>query len=88
MKIQRSRSLRRIKVKIPGGITKLVYKYRKKGKAKCSSCGSVLKGVPRERASKMKNLAKSKKRPQRPYGGVLCSRCTRKLMISKARGKK
>lgn len=86
MKIQRSRSLRRVKVKVPGGTTKLVYKKRKKAKAKCGSCGVILKGVPREIPSKMKNLAKSKKRPQRPYGGMLCSSCLKKLMVSKARG--
>ena len=85
MKTPRSKSLRRVKVKVPGGTTKLVYKKRKPKKAKCSSCGAVLKGVPRESATKMKNLAKTRKRPQRPYGGVLCSKCTRKLIVSKAR---
>jgi len=86
MKTRKSRSLRRVKVKVPGGTTRLVYKSRKPKSAKCSSCGTVLKGVPREMATKMKNLAKTKKRPQRPYGGMLCSSCMRKLMIHKARG--
>lgn len=85
MKIQKSRSRRRVKVKVPGGLTKLVYKARKPKKAKCRDCGAVLKGVPRENVAKMKNMAKTKKRPQRPYGGVLCSCCMRKLMIKKAR---
>ena len=85
MKTRKSRSLRRIKVKVPGGETRLVYKKRKPKKAKCGMCGAVLKGVPRENTTKMKKLTKTKKRPQRPYGGVLCSRCMRKLMISKAR---
>ncbi len=86
MKTRRSRSLRRIMVKVPGGTTKLVYKRRKPDKPICSVCGDVLKGVLREIPSKMKNIAKTKKRPQRPYGGVLCSECMRKLMISRARG--
>jgi len=85
MRTRKSRSLRRIKVKVPGGETRQVYKSRKPKKAKCSMCGAVLKGVPRESATKMKNLTKTKKRPQRPYGGVLCSKCMRKLMIRKAR---
>jgi large subunit ribosomal protein L34e len=34
---------------------------------------------------KMKNMPKSSKRPERPYGGVLCSACTRKLLKSKVR---
>lgn len=85
MKTPKSRSLRRIKVKVPGGTTKLVYKKRKPKKAHCSSCGAVLKGMLRRSATKMKKLTKTKKRPQRPYGGMLCSKCMRKLIISKAR---
>ena len=46
---KRSRSLRRLQVKVPGGATKVHYKERKPGKAKCGSCGSILIGVPRER---------------------------------------
>lgn len=88
MKAQKSRSLRRVKVKMPGGITRLVYKRRKPKKARCSGCGALLEGVPRELAAKMKKLAKTKKRPQRPYGGMLCSRCMRKLFVSKARSLK
>jgi len=33
----------------------------------------------------MQKLAKTKKRPERPYGGNLCSKCMRSLMIDKAR---
>ena len=82
---KRSRSLRRLQVKVPGGATKLHYKERKPGKAKCGSCGSVLKGVPRERPLKMHKLPKTKKRSERPYGGNLCSKCMRSLIIEKAR---
>lgn len=85
MKTRRSRSYRRIMVKVPGGTTKLVYKKRKPEKAKCSACGDVLKGMSSMITSKMRNTAKTKKRPQRPYGGVLCSNCMRKLMINKFR---
>lgn len=84
---KRSRSLRRVYRKTPGGIVVVHYKKRKPSKAKCSKCGKLLKGVPRERPYKMMNIAKTEKRPERPYGGVLCSRCMRKLMIEKARGK-
>lgn len=85
MKTPRSKSLRRIKVKVPGGTTRLIYKRKKPKKAKCGICGAILKGVPRKGATKMKKLAKTKKRPQRPYGGILCSRCMRKIIIGKAR---
>ena len=78
---KKSRTMRRVHVKVPGGATKLHYKLRKPAAAKCSTCGDVLKGVPRERPAKMQNMPKTKKRPQRPYGGVLCSKCMRKKIV-------
>jgi len=79
----RSRSMRRVFVKTPGGATKLHYRQRKPSKAKCADCGKALQGTPHKKASKSKNLPKSKKRPSRPYGGVLCSACMRKVMREK-----
>ena len=72
-------------MKVPGGATKLHYKERNPGKAMCSKCSGVLKGVPRERPLKMHKLPKTKKRPERPYGGNLCSKCMRNLIVEKAR---
>ena len=81
----RSRSLRRVYQKVPGGRVSLQYKKRKPKAAHCGNCGAILKGVPRELPFKMKNMPKTKKRPERPYGGVLCSRCMREEIIRKAR---
>ena len=81
----RSRSLRKVFSKVPGGRVSLHYKKKKPNSALCSNCGSVLQGVPRELPFKMSNLAKTKKRPERPFGGVLCSRCMRLEIISKVR---
>ena len=81
---KRSRTLRRVYVKIPSG-TVIHYKKRKPGKAKCGNCGSLLRGVPRERPHKMEKLPKTKKRPERPYGGNMCSKCTRQFIVDKAR---
>ena len=81
----KSRTFRRVFVKVPGSKTKLHYKRRKPSKAKCANCGTVLKGVPRELPYKMRNLAKTKKRPQRPYGGVLCSKCTKQKIKERLR---
>ncbi len=78
---QRSRSLRKVFVKTPGGITRVHYRKRKPSKAKCAICGKPLHGVPRERPYKIRNMAKTQKRPERPYGGVLCSSCMRKKII-------
>ena len=79
----RSRSMRRVFVKTPGGVTKLHYRQRKPSKAKCAGCGKILQGTPHKKTSKQKNLPKTKKRPSRPYGGVLCSACMRKQMREK-----
>ena len=82
---KRSRTYRRLQVKVPGNRVVMHYAKRKPGKAHCGSCGGLLKGVPRERNFIMRNLPKSHKRPERPYGGNLCSRCTRELIIGKVR---
>lgn len=80
---QKSRTLRRVKVRTPGAKTKLTYRKRKPAKGKCSSCKAVLSGVPRERPYKMMKMAKTQKRPQRPFGGVLCSKCSRLEIIKR-----
>ncbi|MBW2983703.1 50S ribosomal protein L34e [Candidatus Woesearchaeota archaeon] len=81
----KSRSMRRVFRKTPGGKVVVHYRKKKPKLARCGSCGAVLKGVVRERPYKLRNMPKTKKRPTRPYGGVLCTKCLRKLMIEKAR---
>jgi len=80
----RSRSLRKIYVRTPGGRTIIHYRYKKPELAKCSSCGNPLKGVPNERPDKMRKLPKTKKRPSRPHPN-LCSKCMRREIIREAR---
>lgn len=82
---QRSRTFRRVFRRTPGGNVSLQFKKRKPSKAKCGSCQAELKGVPRERPAVMRGLAKTKKRPERPFGGVLCSACTRRKALALAR---
>ncbi|MBU2638142.1 MAG: 50S ribosomal protein L34e [Nanoarchaeota archaeon] len=81
----RSRTFRRVFVKTPGGVTKLQYRKRKPSKAKCASCGALLAGVPRERPYKMQRMAKTKKRPERKFGGTLCTKCSRVKLKEHAR---
>lgn len=81
----KSRTLRRVFVRTPGSKTKIHYRKRKPNAAHCAGCGVKLPGVPCELASKMANLPKTKKRPERPYGGMLCSTCLRMFMKDKAR---
>jgi large subunit ribosomal protein L34e len=74
----KSRTLRRVFVKIPSGKNVVHYRKRKISIPKCSGCGKPLQGIPKLKQSKFKNLSKTKKRPSRPFGGVLCSVCSRK----------
>jgi len=73
----RSRSLRRRKIRTPGGRLVIHYEKRNKGKAHCAICGRELFGVPREPGE----YPKSSRRPERPYGGFLCAECLRKYII-------
>ena len=81
----RSRTLRRVFVKTPGGRTVLHHVKRKPAKAKCAKCSAVLSGIPNVRAKRLHSMPKTAKRPQRPYGGMFCTQCSREAMISKAR---
>lgn len=81
----KSGRLRKVFVKTPGGRTKVHYRLRKPARAICGNCRKQLAGIPREVSSKMANLPKTAKRPERPYGGVLCSACTKSLLRCKAR---
>ena len=71
------KSLRRIKVKTPGG--KIIIRYRKRNPSPLKSSDSKehLHGVKRLIQSKFAKLPKTKKRPQRPFGGVLSSKAAR-----------
>ena len=70
--------MRRVHKALPGGRNTVHYVTRKPKQARCAGCGAALHGIPRELPSKMTNMPKTKKRPERPYGGMLCSKCTRK----------
>ncbi len=81
----KSRTLRKVFRKTPGGRVVKHYRKRKVKAAKCSLCSVVLKGVTRKIPSKMAKLSKTKKKVSRPFGGNLCSRCARAKIKSLAR---
>jgi large subunit ribosomal protein L34e len=81
----KSRTFARVKVRTPGGKTVMHYIKRKPKLGVCPETGEKLKGVPRERPYKMMKLAKTKKRPSRPYAGNLSSNAMRAKMKAKAR---
>lgn len=82
---QKSRSKRRVYRRTPSGKVVIHYVKRRPRKAHCADCGGKLAGVPALAPTFMRNLAKSSKRPERAYGGVLCSYCSRREIISKSR---
>lgn len=81
----KSRRLRRVSVKTPGGKTVRHYRKRKPSAAICAIYGTPLAGVPKVRDSVMRNLAKTQRRPERPYGGVLSSKAMRAVLKEHAR---
>ncbi len=81
----KSKSWRQKQVKTPGN--KLVTRYSRKNPkvARCANCGRRLFGVPRIRPEYLKRTKKTERRPERPFGGYLCSSCMRELFRAKAR---
>ncbi|HLD02178.1 MAG TPA: 50S ribosomal protein L34e [Candidatus Nanoarchaeia archaeon] len=80
----RSRSSRRVKLRTPAGKT-THYKARNVSRSECPVEHIMLPGVPRLSVSKLRKIAKTRRRPQRPFGGVLSSRAMRTMLVMKAR---
>jgi len=80
---QRSRSFIKKRINTPGGRAVLHFVKKKPSHARCGRCMKPLHGVPRGPALEIAKLPKTKKRPDRPYGGYLCSSCTRKSIKEK-----
>jgi large subunit ribosomal protein L34e len=74
---EKSRTMARKQVKTPAARIVTHYRLRKPSKVCCATCGAPLKGVPRARPADLHAIPKTARRPERPYGGVLCSACTR-----------
>lgn len=67
--------------------TKVVYRKKRPSRAKCAECGKILQGTLNLINSKIRNIAKTKKRPSRKYGGYLCFSCLKEKLMERARGK-
>ena len=76
----KSRTFRRIFKKTPGGKVSLVYEKRKPSVAHCGRCGAQLHGIPRGNSKDIAKLSKTQRRPERPFGGVLCSKCLKDVL--------
>ena len=81
----RTSSFRKIHVRLPGGETVVHYEKRRPGPARCAICGKPLSGVPRLRPVELRKLPKTAKRPERPFGGMICHECLEKLIKKSVR---
>ncbi|MBN2067807.1 MAG: 50S ribosomal protein L34e [Candidatus Diapherotrites archaeon] len=60
----------------PSGKSKQYFVRDRGKKHHCAVCNSVLHGVPHsKKASEVKRLSKSQKRPSALFAGTLCSKC-------------
>lgn len=81
----RSRRFRRVARKTPGGRVVIHYRPRKPSKPQCANCGKPLAGVPRTGPAGIRAVPKTQRRPERPFGGVLCSSCMRQAIRERVR---
>ncbi len=77
------RKAKKIQKKTPSGRHVMKRGRKKPSKQICSSCGAKLHGVPKVRPSDMTKIPPSKRTPNRPYRGKLCSRCMRETLKKK-----
>lgn len=77
--------MKKVKKRTPGGRIVVHLKKKKPKIARCAICKKPLHGIPRLRPKELKKLPKTKKRPERLYGGYLCSKCLKELLKEKAR---
>jgi large subunit ribosomal protein L34e len=81
----KSRSNKRVKVKLPGGETVTHFRAKKPGKHVCGRCSKPLSGMPNMIPSRLARISKTERVPERPYAGVLCTECSEALFRYKAR---
>lgn len=67
----KSRTLKKVQVKLPGNSTGTHYRVRNRSIAKCAVSKKPLRGIPRLTQIGFKNLPKSQKRVSRAYGGYM-----------------
>lgn len=80
---QRSRSFRKVFVRLPSGESVIHYERRKNGVAKCAICKKPLRGV---KTNEVYKYSKTEKRPERYYGGFICHSCLESLIKKAVRG--
>ncbi|MBI2542618.1 MAG: 50S ribosomal protein L34e [Candidatus Aenigmarchaeota archaeon] len=77
--------MKKVKRRVTSGKVRIHVKREKTALHRCANCKGILHGMKRLMQSRVRKLAKSDRRPDRPYGGYLCSNCTRELFRERAR---
>jgi len=72
---KRTRSVKKVKIRTPGGITTTHYRSGRAAKVRCGLCEKALPAVASGTPTQLKGMSASSKVPNRPYAGVLCSDC-------------
>lgn len=83
--VKRGKSARARSRVSPSGRALKIFKLKKPSPARCGLCGAALHAVPRRAAPELAKLSKTERRPQRLFGGVLCSRCVAQVLKEAAR---
>lgn len=74
----------KIQRRTPGNRVVIHTKPKKPGRHECAICHGILHGTPRGTVAQIRKLKKTERRPTRPFGGQLCSKCTRKVISLRA----
>ena len=74
----------KIQRRTPGNRTVTHTKPKKTGHHECALCHGILHGTPRGAVVQIRKITKTERRPTRPFGGQLCTKCTRKVMSHRA----
>lgn len=82
-----SHSFRKMQKRTPGGRTVTQYLHKLHSKHICAICKETLHGKPRGRPIEIHKLSKSERRPERPFGGMLCSKDARVVLSYRAKVK-
>jgi len=77
-------ALKKIQRRTPGNRVVTHLKNKKTAKHKCGLCRGLLHGTPRDTKAEIGKISHRKRRPERPFGGQLCSKCSRTAQKTRA----
>ena len=76
----RTRSQKRLRVKLSSGKNRIHYRAGNISPLLCTLCNQPLAGMPHQAQKEMRKLNRSQKRIWRPYGGRICHNCLKSAL--------